>query len=230
MALGCRQTGMLISHCLAILVLASSIAAGDAGTTESDSTAASIPWHGGHPPKHHAFLISELALLHRFGSSNSNPEREHFYLTGEVGALINTGTHHAFGGTLYWGGHDDGSLFGIKGRYRRWWKGIGLDVSPGILIAGHDNYYHLDWPPGFTGHVGMSIGDWIVLTGQVDAVRHSSASILDIVPWSGDRYIEVPEGTEVNFYLGAKLGSYLAPVAGLAILVILGATFSGGIM
>jgi hypothetical protein len=76
----------------------------------------------------------------------------------------------------------------------------------------------------------MSIGDWIVLTGQVDAVRHSSASILDIVPWSGDRYIEVPEGTEVNFYLGAKLGSYLAPVAGLAILVILGATFSGGIM
>jgi hypothetical protein len=54
--------------------------------------------------------------------------------------------------------------------------------------------------------------------------------ILDVVPWSGTRYIEVPEGTEVNFYLGAKLGSYLAPVAGLAILVILGATFSGGIM
>jgi len=192
---------------------------GSAGDNEEvvpkdDPKQGRIAWHGGPLPEYRALVITEAGALWR-ASSGMLYHRGMF--TVELGTLVNIDRHTALGGTFYFGFRErDGHLFGLKARYRRWFRGVGLDVAPGVLLSGQ-NVDGAAWP-GFTGHIGCSLRDWIVLTAQVDVVRHSATEPLN------------PARVEKNVYLGVKFGSYLGLLAPLVAAIIAAIAFaaSGG--
>lgn len=55
--------------------------------------------------------------------------------------------------------------------------------------------------PGFSGHVGLNLGDWFAVTTHVQAVRQ--------VDFTGS-------STSVAWFAGGRLGSYPGAVTGVA--------------
>jgi hypothetical protein len=169
-----------------------------------------------------AFWILEFAVSGRLDEPPTARLREGpaYHVTGELGQMFNSGSRTAFGGTLYVGGDDDGSRFGVKGRFRRWLTpAVSLDLSPGILIAGTNNEFELEFP-AFVGHAGLNLGDWIGLFAETEMIRYGSPEI----GFEG----ETSPGTDLAWYAGVKLGSYSGIVATIAFPLIVAIDISSG--
>src|SRR5690242_6625913 len=148
-----------------------------------------------------AFWLTEFGLAARLGSASS-PDA---LLTMELGAMRNVGAQSALGGSLYLslndGAGDVGGV-GVKPRIRRWLgPGIALDVSPGILLAGGGS-------PGFTGHVGLTVRDWLALTMQAQTVQPTNSGGRALAWFGGARLGALPGAIGAGAML--LLGTLLA--------------------
>ena len=139
-------------------------------------------------PRCRAFWLTE------FGVSPFEPS-----VVWELGGMRNVGARSAVGGALHVGIFDRGTAYGVKPRFRRWLSpAVALDVSPGIIIlaaAGNS--------VGFTGHVGLSLRDWVALTLQAET-RPPDFEGGKRIKWSG----------------GGRLGAVPGTITGIAGLVL----------
>lgn len=179
---------------------------------------------GGPLPKCRAFMVTEFSYLTRLNTKpqGSVHQSGKWYLTGDLGVMVNVNERWALGGILFFGGDDDSGRGGVGPRLRFWFRGEGgrvspmrLDITAGPLLWISDNYL-VPSKPGFMTDVSLNFADWFALTGKLEVIRY------DIY-----RYDEFPRTsynrdskTDVAYYIGAKGASYGAFI-GLAVLVLL---------
>lgn len=196
----------LITSAFIICILAGSAVGQSLSTakTRDDSTAKRSCFRGRPLAQCRTFWITEFGYSHRF-DQQSDPDSSgssNYYFTWELGRMVNLNTQTALGGTLFVGADEHGWRIGIKPRYRRWLnQTISFDLSTGILIAGGNSELEAKFP-GFTGHLGLSFGDWLALTGQMEIMRLETA------------------GTDVAWYGGLKVGSHAGRIGGVLFLII----------
>jgi hypothetical protein len=151
-------------------------------------------------PECKTFWITEFGFSprldrHRLGRRNDQV----FYYTWEAGLMRNVERQTAIGATLFFGADNDGHRYGLKSRYRRWLSNsVSLDLGAGVLLGGDHGF--INRYPGLTSHVGLSLGDWLALTGHLEITRLEY------------RRFKIKE-TDFAWYAGAKLGSYPGLIA-----------------
>jgi len=171
------------------------------------------------------FWVLEFSYLQRLDTKPSGSEHQSgsWYMTGDIGHMININHSTALGATLFLGGDDDSGRFGIIPRYRHWFRTgnsgsrpVRLDISAGPLLSITDNHLQPK-TPGLMGNVSLNVEDWFALTTQVEIIRFG--------PKLG--FNDVKPVTDVGFYFGFKACSYGAPIA-LVVLTALFAISSAG--
>lgn len=132
-----------------------------------------------------------------------------WYLTGDVGHMVNISSRSALGATLFIGGDDDGGRFGIIPRYRYWFRpgnsgspALRLDISAGPLLSITNNFLQPK-TPGFMENISLNFEDWFAITTQMEIIRYG--------PKSG--FYNIAPVTDVGVYAGFKACSYGAPLA-----------------
>ena len=159
------------------------------GTTARAQQADAIPkavcFRGQPLPRCRAFWLTEFGVAAPLGGSDP-------LASWELGGMRNIDARTALGVTLYLSAFaSDG--FGVKPRLRRWLSPrTALDVSPGIFYAAGNRR------PGFTGHVGLSLGDWLSLTVQAQTVQADFGG-----------------GGKLGWFAGGKLGALPGTVSGV---------------
>ncbi len=152
-------------------------------------------------PECGSFLITEFGYAYRFDHSPDNQQ----YLTWELGWMINRNKRTDLGGTVLFGLDQDfeKTRFAFKPRFR-WWltKTESLDFGAGILLPAGKN--HTFKSPSYAGHVSLSVGNYLALTGQVEVIRREKNS------------------TDVAWYGGFKLGTPVGAITGTAVAVAIG--------
>jgi hypothetical protein len=153
-------------------------------------------------PKCKAFMLTEFGYSRRLNDSHRDVYSGRWYLTAELGAMVNRGYRSALGAALFFGAEDDGSRWGLRPRYRRWLSGtISLDVAPGILFAGTDNRFQPSFP-GFSGQLSLGVGDLVGVTTQLEIIPSDAL------------------GTRTEWFVGVRGGSGIGIVGGLATFVL----------
>jgi len=123
------------------------------------------------------------------------------------GYLRNIGPRSALGAAFKLTGDTDGYRYGPVLRYRRWLSPTSsIDFSPGLFVAGKDNFTALRFPSP-TADVALNYRDWVGLALGVDALRHADG------------------GTQWQWHAGMRLGTWLAPLATLGLFVLAAATY-----
>ena len=169
------------------------------------------------------WIVINSAWLQRFAGNVESEYKSRFLLNGELGYMKNVSPSQAVGGSLYLSGDDDGSNFGFMARYKKFLnKTISYDFCAGILLAGDDNYIDKKFP-GFVFQSAISVKDWIAIMLQAQFNRYDVNNyVYDI----NDSYWNRYSGTQSEFYLGLRFGSYAAFVVPVAVAVIVAATFN----
>lgn len=135
--------------------------------------------------------------------------------TWELGWMVNRGTTHALGVGVFLQGFfwvvvgdqyfpyprytttrgEGGS--GIRPRLRLWMSpAISVDLAPGIILFGSGA------GAGFSGHVGLNLGDYAALTAHIVSRPHAYAP-----------------SAQNGVLVGARVGSALGAIVGGALLV-----------
>lgn len=171
-------------------------------------------WCQGKPlSEQKSFWVFETSWKTRIADSHTRLNKDKLLLTGELGYLKNITPNYSIGATLYGSGDDDAGNFGIKIRYRRWLTNtVSFDISPGILLAGSDNYQTVKYP-GFVASASLGVQDLIAFELQFQAVRFKSSGIFYPNTVSFSR-------TQTGWYMGVRFGSYatvLTTITALAI-------------
>ncbi len=154
---------------------------------------------GGHPlPSCSSFWITEFGLGRKIANHSYNTD---YYLTWDIGAMVNHTDRDAFGGTMYAGYLPDESFrLGVRGRYRRWiTPTTTLDFSPGVLF-----WVSNSEKIGFSGQAGIGYTDWISLFTQLDVTHRRLGS-------TGNYYL----GWGADWIFGLRAGSKPAKYAAL---------------
>ena len=133
-------------------------------------------------------------------------------VTIDVGAMKNLGQRTAVGGSAYFGFDPDQTRLGAKARFRYWLsRSLAIDVAPGFIAGGTGvdagrSYSY----PGLVGELSFSMGDWMVVTGQVET-RSVTETRQNFAVDSGGSprspyTSQPPENTYTSWSLGAKFG------------------------
>lgn len=113
---------------------------------------------------------------------------------GDLGLMRNVSRHVSVGANLYFGIDDRRSRFGPKARVRYWLsRTISVDVAPGVLLAGGDDWQGQAEFPGLVGEASLGVGDIVLVTGEIESIS-----------------IEHQNGGKVrdnSVYLGTKVGT-----------------------
>ena len=164
-------------------------------------------------PMEKFFPVIQAGLLARLDREHGpSPSVHPISLAFDLGAMKNVTRRWGVGGSLYFVGDEDFSRFGAKVRFRRWLgSAVAIDAAPGLLFVEDPDRAGSQFLPGFVGELGVSFGDWISVTGQMEAAvrRHDFAYILPTSPY-GFYGIQKVERTEVSWYLGGKFGGEAA--------------------
>ncbi len=166
-------------------------------------------------PQCRHFWVVEFGLGARLDDPPSSLASEgEPVITVELGQMFNLDRRSAVGGALYLGSDEEWSRFGLKPRYRRWLgRRTSLELAPGVLIAGEHNALEPEYP-GFTGHLGVNLADWLAVVGQVEVVRFRRSRL------------DLEDGvTDVAWYGGITANSYAALLAPIALGVLIAATW-----
>lgn len=144
-------------------------------------------------PEKRAFPITHLGVGVRLDAGSPLYEKKSVYAFTDLGFMRNVSPHVALGGTLYAGGDDYRLRIGPKARFRYWMsREVSIDIAPGILVWGNDDWNGEARFPGLVGEASLSLEDNILITAQMESV--------DIK----DAYGAKDHDTSV--YLGGKLG------------------------
>ncbi len=152
-----------------------------------------------------SFLLTQARFQYRLSPESANPTR--WYLTGDVGWMMNVSERSALGMSVF-GGPEFGFeeiQYGVKARYRRWLgERTGIDVSLGTVLGTESNIGR----PGFTGAVEFNMLDLVSFSVGLDYTSQSTCALAaSATAWScGSAY-----GTRT--YVGATLGSQLGIAA-----------------
>jgi hypothetical protein len=162
----------------------------------------------GHPaPRCEAFTILEFTgAIRLYGKSGPSDQSDaFFYWSG--GLLVNAGSASAVGGAFKLTADSDGHRYGPTFRYRRWLgPGSSLDLAPGLYLGGQDNFVTLRFPSP-TMDVALNYGDRIGVAVGLDVLRTREI------------------GTDWQAHMGLRFGTWLAPIATVALGVLLAATW-----
>ncbi len=193
---------------------------------DTSSQACNICWLEKAPPGCCWTIIFESGLRLRASESNVRAGKGDGLATFDFGFMRNLNPHTAMGGSFYISGDDDGSRFGLRYRYRRWLTSRScIDLSPGILVAGADNYQDFRFP-GLIASISVAAGGLISIDAYFEMYRYHS-SYYDFA----SREIRDRKGTVRAFYLGGTGRSWMAfamPVAVIVIFIIDPPDFSFG--
>jgi hypothetical protein len=115
------------------------------------------------------------------------------YAFVDLGVMRNVSPHVAVGGTFYAGGDDYRVRVGAKARVRYWLSPeISIDLAPGLLVGGDEDWGGEARFPGFVGEASLSFEDIALVTAQLESVHIE------------DGYGAEDQDTSV--YLGGKIG------------------------
>jgi hypothetical protein len=150
----------------------------------------------GHPrPRCSGFAVLEFSGMARLNRKEGPSDQTPGIFSWHAGYLQSVGARSALGAALKLTADGDGHRFGPVLRYRQWlgptWS---LDVAPGILLSGEDNFTLLRFPSA-TADVTINWGDRVGVTLGADLLRRKSG------------------GESWESYLGLRFGTWLAPLA-----------------
>lgn len=162
-----------------------------------------------------SFWVLESGFLARLGDSDVRDTDGRASVFLELGHMRNITNNSAVGASVY-GSGVGGDLFGVKGRYRNWLSPkASLDFSPGIILGGSYEKADLTFP-GFVGTVTFNYADWVGVTLQFQSLRYQMR----------DEVLRLKiNGTENNFYIGARLGSWATLAFPVLFAIVVAATF-----
>lgn len=96
-------------------------------------------------------------------------DREIMFLW-ELGWMRNRSARDAMGASVFFATNDEVMRTGVRGRYRRWVAdGLAVDVAPTLIVLQSNRAYEVRAQPGVSVLGDVSFGDWIVLTGELEA-------------------------------------------------------------
>jgi hypothetical protein len=165
----------------------------------------------GHPKAvQEWFPVLQAGTLFKLSPNQVPGDRADAIITIDAGAMKNVGQRTALGGSAYFGLDPDQTRLGAKARFRYWIsRSLAIDVAPGFIAGGTGVDYGRSYSyPGFVGELSFSMGDWMVVTGQVEtrSVTETQNAAFD----SGGtlRSVSQPpqEDSFTSWSLGAKFG------------------------
>ncbi len=167
----------------------------------------------GHPKAvQEWFPVLQAGTLFKLSPNQVPGDRADAMVTIDVGAMKNLGQRTAVGGSAYFGFDPDQTRLGAKARFRYWLsRSLAIDVAPGFIAGGTGvdagrSYSY----PGLVGELSFSMGDWMVVTGQVETRSVTETRLALAVDSGGSpRYLytsQQPENTYTSWSLGAKFG------------------------
>jgi hypothetical protein len=132
-------------------------------------------------------------------------ERELLFMW-ELGWMRNRSANDAVGATVFFSTNDEVMRSGVRGRYRRWLAdGLAVEVAPTLILFQANREYEVRMEPGVSVLGALSFGDWIGLTGEVEATNGG-----------------------VRVLYGARVGTYAGTVAGLGFPIFIIALLNDG--
>jgi len=158
-----------------------------------------------------AFPVIQVGVLARLDPDRRHSDEHPATLAIDFGAIKNVSKRWGAGASLFYAGDGSYSRYGAKVRFRRWLGPlVAIDAAPGILFAEEAGRSSAPTHPGFVGELGLSLGDWISVTGQMEVVGfeeryYAFAPLPYNEAWPSSR-----RGSEVSWYLGTKLGGEAA--------------------
>ena len=160
--------------------------------------AAEQPTHGcfrGRPsPPCNNFWLTEAGVAARL--AGNQPYQSAPLFTWELGWMHNHGTRRALGIAAFGQAGGDMAAAGIRPRLRLWMNStMSLDIAPGIALIGSGG------APGFSGHVGLNLGDYAAATVHVVALR--------------PRTYDTNRSMRTAVFVGGRFGSVPGTVAGV---------------
>ena len=166
----------------------------------------------GHPKAvQEWFPVLQAGTLFKLSPDQVPGDRGNAILTIDVGAMKNVGQRTALGGSAYFGFDPDQTRLGAKARFRYWLsRSLAIDVAPGVIAGGTGEDYGRSYSyPGFVGELSFSMGDWMVVTGQVETRSVTETRNFAFDSGGTRRSVYPPpfqENTFTSWSLGAKFG------------------------
>jgi len=179
---------------------------------QADSSDGKALCFRGHPlPQCKSFMVTEFGVYYRLVASpkpaSGSFEEGAFWTTMDLGWMRNISQKYAAGGSFFVGTDVENKVrIGMRAKIRRWLRpDLSLDFAPGVLYGLQSEDSHL----GFSGQLGLNLGDWASAVTEVNVIRVSS--------WAGSPYYwRYTRDTVTSWYFGFKLGSYPGLVGGIA--------------
>ena len=145
-----------------------------------------------------SFLILESGFLQRVSGSGQPSNKGRFLFTADLGLMFNNKKSSAIGGSFHIAADGNGGRFGFGPRYHKWLaKGVALDLSPRLLIAGSDNTV-TNLYPGFAFSASLSIYELLSIDAYFDIIRYEQLILTEIFT------TETVKETQTALYLGAS--------------------------
>jgi hypothetical protein len=158
-------------------------------------------------PRCAGFVVLEFTGAVRLNEKAGRTDQNAAFLYWSGGYLQTVGARDAVGAAFKLTADSDGHRYGPVVRYRRWLSGnTSIDVAPGFFVGGQDNFSSLKFPSP-TADVAFNYGDRVGLALGVDALRQRGGDS----QWQG--------------HAGVRFGTWLAPLATVALGVLIGATW-----
>jgi hypothetical protein len=154
------------------------------------------------------FTILEFAPSYRLSEKEGQTDSVRAVLSWNVGYMRNIRPATALGAGVKITADSDGHRYGPILRLRHWMGNsrTSADVTAGMFVAGEDNFAVLGLP-SVTADVALNYRDLIAISAGVDALRRTGS------------------GTSWEPYLGLRFGTWLAPIATLALGIAAAATW-----
>lgn len=169
-----------------------------------------LPDLQGHPkPERDWFPVLQAGTLFKLNPKEVRGETADAILAIDVGAMKNLTARTSLGGSVYVGADPDQTRLGAKARLRHWLsRSLSIDLAPGIIVGSTardgSRYYSY---PGFVGELSFSMGDWMMVTGQVETRTVSFLPNFGFSSTGRPNYYPAPEYDQVTSWsLGAKFG------------------------
>ena len=162
-------------------------------------------------PEQSWFLLTETGVALRADEGSPLYNKSELYVLLNAGAMKNVSRRFAVGGSVTGGGDDYRLRFGLKARVRYWIdRSTSIDLAPGVLLAGSDDWGGSSTYPGFTAEAAITFDRWLSIVAAMESV--------DIARTSGQ------EDRDVASYVGLKAGGGAGIVAAAVGLLALAAT------
>lgn len=177
---------------------------------EERPQAHALCWRGRPAPECRSFLITETGVLMRIDEYPYQQGTSRACVAFDLGWMKNVSRTSAIGLTGYALSGGPSTRYGARARYRHWQsRSTSVDLTAGILLQGEDNLIDYD-PPGFVAGAALNSGDLISLTVEAEYAKYQDFG-------SGGGPVQALGRSDMTWRAGAKLGSGLGLVGGLAL-------------